>query len=159
MGHYFWNVLVKGQCEPEYIALFGDHNNPDYGTAMDIYYQNGAKVNWQKSYISGYATMHPWEDFAESFAAYLHMISVVDVAFHADALLTVEPTSASFPDLAKQHGKLGLLLNEMNRAMGLQDLVPVGYTDAILAKIEFIHHLLHNAAGRSFEKVAQPLAI
>ena len=158
MGHYFWDVLVKGQCEAECVALFGDHNNPDYGTAMETYYQNGAKENWQASYISGYATMHPWEDFAESFAAYLHMISVIDIAFHADSLFSVEPTSASFKELADQHTKLGLLLNEMNRAMGLQDLVPVVYTKGSLAKIEFIHNLLRNAAGRVYDKIAPPPA-
>ncbi len=146
LGHYFWDVLVKDQCENEFIALFGDHNNPDYGTAMETYYKNGAKPNWRQHYISGYATMHPWEDFAESFAAYLHMVSVVDIAFHADALAAVEPTTASFNDLAKQHAELGLLLNEMNRAMGLQDLVPVVYTPGILAKIEFIHDLVRRAS-------------
>ena len=158
MGHYFWDVLVKGQCEAECVAVFGDHNNPDYGTALEIYYQNGAKENWKKDYISGYATMHPWEDFAESFAAYLHMISVIDIAFHADLLLSVEPTSAQFAELAEQHTKLGLMLNEMNRGMGLQDLVPVVYTASILTKIEFIHNLLHNAAGRTYVSAQQPLS-
>lgn len=149
MGHYFWDVLVKGQCEANCAAVFGDHNNPDYGTALDSYYKTGAKKNWKSHYLRGYATMHPWEDFAESFAAYLHMVSVVDIAFHASSLFAVEPTSAPFSELAKQHATLGLMLNEMNRAMGLQDLVPVVYTSAILAKIEFIHNLLRHAARRN----------
>lgn len=141
MGHYFWDVLVKNQCEAECVAVFGDHNNPDYGAALDIYYRNGAKKNWQKNYISGYATMHPWEDFAESFATYLDMISVIDIAFHADALQGIEPLQASFTDISKNYAKLGLLLNEMNRAKGLLDLVPQVHTAAILKKIEFIHDL------------------
>ncbi len=150
MGHYFWDVLVKNQCEAECVAVFGDHNNPEYGTALEIYYQNGAKENWQKDYISGYATMHPWEDFAESFAAYLDMVTVVNIAFHADALNAVEPTQASFSDITKTYAKLGFLLNEMNRAAGLQDLIPEVYTVGILSKIEFVHNLLRNAANRSW---------
>ncbi len=141
IGHYFWDVLVKNQCEAECIAVFGDHNSPDYGAALDIYYKNGAKENWQTHYISGYATMHPWEDFAESFATYLDMISVLDIAFHADALFGVEPVGASFADISKHFAKLGLLLNEMNRAKGLLDLVPQVHTAGILKKIEFIHEL------------------
>lgn len=147
MGHYFWDVLVKNKCEAECIAVFGDHNNPDYGAALEIYYQNGPKANWQNDYISGYATMHPWEDFAESFAAYLDMISVIDIAFHADALYSVEPIGASFADLSKHYAKLGLLLNEMNRAMGLLDLVPEVYTVGVLQKVEFIHNLRINWAN------------
>lgn len=147
MGHYFWDVLVKNQCEAECVAVFGDHFDPDYGTALEIYYQNGAKENWKKNYISGYATMHPWEDFAESFATYLDMISVLDIAFHADELYAVEPTQASFADISKHYSKLGLLLNEMNRAMGLLDLVPEVHTAGILKKVEFIHDLLSNAAS------------
>ncbi|MEQ9210209.1 MAG: putative zinc-binding metallopeptidase, partial [Pseudomonadales bacterium] len=67
IGHYFWDVLVKGKCEPECVAVFGDHNNPDYGTALEQYYENGPLPGWQTSHISAYATMHPWEDFAECF--------------------------------------------------------------------------------------------
>lgn len=146
MGHYFWDVLVKNQCEAECIAVFGDHNNPDYGTALEFYYQNGAKENWQNDYISGYASMHPWEDFAESFATYLDMISVVDIAFHANALVAVEPLQASFEEITKQYTRLGLLLNEMNRAKGLLDMVPQVHTTAILRKIEFIHELRRQRA-------------
>lgn len=148
MGHYFWDLLVKGKLESECMALFGDHNNPDYGTALKYYYENGAKDGWQKGYISAYATMHPWEDFAESFAAYLDMISVVDIAFHAREIYAINPISAAFSDIAEQHAHLGFLMNEMNRAMGLLDLVPQVYTGKILQKIEFIHTLLRNAANR-----------
>jgi hypothetical protein len=144
-------VLVKNKCEQECIAVFGHHNDPDYAAALKIYYHEGAKPDWENSYISAYATMHPWEDFAESFAAYLDMVSVVDIAFHSKPIHTVDPFTASFKDIADQHAQLGLLLNEMNRAMGLLDLVPVVYTFDILAKIEFIHDLLRDAASSRAE--------
>lgn len=146
MGHYFWDLLVKNQCEEESIRVFSDHNNPDYGTALETYYENGPKADWQKDFISGYASMHAWEDFAESFAAYLDMVSIVDIALHADALEGVDPVVADFDTIAMQYSKLGLLLNEMNRAMGLLDLVPEVYTGSILKKLEFIHDLLRRAS-------------
>lgn len=146
MGHYFWDVLIKEKQEEEFITIFGDHNNPDYGTALELYYENGAVPGWQQNFISAYATMHPWEDFAESFAAYLDMVSVVDIAFHTIPVNPVDPLSAGFKEIADQYTQLGLLLNEMNRAVGLIDPVPEVYTPAILHKIEFVHDLLRNTA-------------
>ncbi len=148
MGHYFWDVLVKEKCEADCISVFGDHDNPDYATALQAYYENGAPPGWQSNYISAYATMHPWEDFAESFAAYLDMVSVVDVAFHSSLVDSVDPASADFQALAAEYAQLGLLLNETNRAVGLLDLVPEVHTATILGKIEFVHTLSKNAPGR-----------
>ena len=145
MGHYFWDVLVRGRCEPDCIAVFGDHADPDYGTALQSYYENGAAPGWQSDYISAYATMHPWEDFAESFAAYLDMVSVVDVAFHSPEVDAVDPVVADFNAMTAQYARLGLLLNETNRSMGLPDLVPEVHTETILRKIEFVHNLLRSA--------------
>lgn len=146
MGHYYWDLLVKEKCEQECITVFGDHNNPDYSTALDLYYEHGAKPDWQNNYISGYATMHPWEDFAESFAAYLDMVAVVDIAFHCELIHSVDPIAASFNELSTQYAQLGLLLNEMNRTVGLLDVVPEVHTTEILRKIEFVHNLLRNVA-------------
>ena len=145
IGHYFWDVLVKGKCEPDSIAVFGDHNNPDYGTALEHYYNNGPAENWRTNYISAYATMHPWEDFAESFAAYLNIVTVLDTAYNSALNAGVDPLQAQFTEMADQYRNIGLVLNEMNRAMGLLDYVPVVHTPQILEKIEFIHTLVRNA--------------
>ena len=144
IGHYFWDVLVKDKCEPECIAVFGDHYNPDYSAALKKYYEEGQVPGWEHHFISAYATMHPWEDFAECFAAYLDMISVLDIA-HTGLSNTVDPTTADFEAITEQYMQLGLLLNEMNRAVGLLDLVPEVFTPAILNKISFIHNLIRAA--------------
>ncbi|CAH1386952.1 putative zinc-binding metallopeptidase [Candidatus Nitrotoga sp. M5] len=146
MGHYFWDLLVLNKCEADFMATFGDHNNPDYSTALEHYYKNGPAANWRKTYISAYATMHPWEDFAESFAAYLNIVTVVDTAFNSTLIPSIDPLQSSFEDMVEQYWNLGLLFNEMNRAMGLLDLVPVVHTPKMLEKVKFIHVLLHNAA-------------
>ena len=147
IGHYFWDVLVLGKCEEEYIAVFGDHNNPDYGTALDTYYANGPRDDWQTDFISAYATMHSWEDFAECFAAYLDMVSIVEMA---NAQLTtdiIDPRTTSFAAMATRYSELGIIFNEFNRTMGLLDLVPEVFTPTVLFKIEFIHNLLRNASN------------
>ncbi len=146
MGHYFWDLLVLGQCEDACIAVFGDHNNPDYGTAMDKYYSEGPRQDWQQNFISAYATMHPWEDFAECFASYLDMVSVLDIANIELPVNVVDPTQASLAEMAEKYAGLGVLFNELNRSMGLLDLVPKIITSGVLIKMQFIHDLLRSAA-------------
>jgi hypothetical protein len=76
------------------------------------------------------------------------MISVVDIAFHSKEIYAVDPVSAGFSEISEQYAHLGLLLNEMKRSMGLIDLVPEVHTGEILQKIECVHTLMRNAAGR-----------
>ena len=76
LGHYLWDLLVRDDDAERaaFVDLFGDHENPLYADAMKTYYANGPKPNWAATHISGYATMHPWEDFAESFGWYALMM-------------------------------------------------------------------------------------
>lgn len=153
IGHYFWDVLVKGKCEENCITIFGDHDYPDYGTALQHYYENGPPPGWPSSYISAYASMHPWEDFAESFAAYLDMVSVTHTAHHA-LTHSIDPLNADFDAISRQYTQLGIMLNEMNRAVGLLDLAPAVHTPVILSKIEFVHDLLRNRRENSTNPAA-----
>ena len=93
VGHYYWDRLVRdgGKIE-EFRAVFGDETL-DYNTALQSHYQNGAPCNWRESYISAYATMHPWEDFAETWAHYLHMIDTLEMAYYFE--LRVSPRLSS----------------------------------------------------------------
>lgn len=145
IAHYYWEMLVKGSCEQEFIAEFGNHENPTYSDSQQHYYTNGAASGWQSSYISAYATMHPWEDFAETFAAYLDMVSVLDTALHMGVGDSLDPTQADLPAMVERYIKLGVLLNEMNRAMGLIDLVPEIFAPPIVAKLCFVHDLVRRA--------------
>ena len=71
IGHYYWDVLVKERDEEACRAVFGNHHRPSYAEALEQYYQTGAPADWANRFISAYATMHPWEDFAETFALLL----------------------------------------------------------------------------------------
>lgn len=145
IGHYYWDLLVRDRAEDAFKAVFGDHENPDYGQALSLYYDNGAPSDWQETYVSAYATMHPWEDWAETFALYLAMAAMLDTAFHL-RLVDAAPDGDLATMLARYRG-LGLVLNEISREMGLLDLVPAVITDPIAVKLGFVHDMVGGARG------------
>ncbi|WP_437230597.1 zinc-binding metallopeptidase family protein [Planctomicrobium sp. SH661] len=150
LGHYYWDVLVAGKCEDEFRALFGDERSPDYATALNNYYQTGPKPDWQGSYISAYATMHPWEDFAETFGTYLDMLCILDTAKNmtGNQLRAQECTQMLY-----DYQQVGILANELNREMGLKDLVPEVFGADVARKICFVHRLAGNAGACSGKEV------
>ena len=76
-GHYFWDRLVRDRGRLDACrAMFGD-DRQDYGQALQAYYDNGAPADWQSRFVSMYATSHPWEDFAETWAHYLHIVDTL----------------------------------------------------------------------------------
>lgn len=143
LGHYFWERLVHNQQEAAFRDVFGDERDPTYGQALKTYHQTGPPAGWQKTFISAYATMHPWEDFAETFGAYLDMVTVLDTAAH----FGVATCDLGDPEkLVRSYQRLGLLANEMNRDMGLVDLVPEVFVPPVVQKLRFVHSLLRPAA-------------
>ncbi|MFM2078290.1 MAG: hypothetical protein RJA49_2180 [Actinomycetota bacterium] len=168
VGHYYQWVLVEqtgwiDECR----ALFGDER-ASYRDALDRHYASGAPDGWEASYISEYATMHPWEDFAESFAHYLHITDTLGTAaagglvLHADrvddgakglvaadvvprASYVGAPTSEM---LADWHW-LSLLFNRVNHAMGRSDLYPFTLTAPVERKLDFVHRVVQDAAHRT----------
>lgn len=145
MAHYYWQMLVQGECEIEFKQAFGDHENPTYSDALERFYSGGTPIDWRRNFVSAYATMHPWEDFAETFATYLDMVSVLDTAFHG-GFGNVDPTTADLDQIVSRYRNLGLVMNEMNRAMGLMDLVPEVFTQPVVEKLRFVHELIRRAA-------------
>jgi hypothetical protein len=146
IGHYYWEVLVQGREERKFCQLFGDHNAVAYQDAMNAYYQNGPKGAWSQSYISAYASAHPWEDFAETFALYLDMISILDTATHLFPNIRANFRGRGMQSLVERFQEVGLLVNEFNRTVGLIDLVPEVVVDLVIAKLNFIHSLVKRAA-------------
>jgi len=141
IAHYYWEVLIPGGDEEGCRAVFGDHQSPTYQEALDAYYKNGAPADWQERFVSAYASMHPWEDFAETFATYLDMVSVLDTAHQVDFTHT-PPRFGDFDAMVKQYKALGIGMNEINRSMGLLDLVPEVLVEPVRAKMRFIHDLI-----------------
>jgi hypothetical protein len=157
VGHYYWDVLVRdgGPLEAAR-AVFGDETL-DYQEALERHYQHGAPANWQDNYVSSYATMHPWEDFAETWTHYLHMVDTLDTA--ASFGLVVDPqvtddasmeteiafdpySTTDFDRLVEAWLPLTVAVNSLNRSMGQRDLYPFSLSPATIEKLRFIHKLV-----------------
>ncbi len=154
IGHYYWDVLVRNRREADCQAVFGDHNRPTYAEALDHYYTNGPAADWTLRHVSAYASMHPWEDFAETWATYLDMMSELDTAHHVGFGGESDPVHADLGTMIADYQRLGIALNELNRSLGLMDAVPKVIVPPVIDKLHFIHELVHQ--GRAENGAMQP---
>jgi hypothetical protein len=156
-GHYYWDRLILNtDRQDEFRELFGDERL-DYQAAMSHYYENGPVKNWQDVWISAYATMHPWEDWAETWAHYLHMVDTLETA--NDFELTVSQNAikspyesdqdnsnlaveTSFTKLCNGWFSLTQVLNALNRSMGMDDAYPFVISLTSLKKLRFVHQTI-----------------
>ena len=148
VGHYFETVLVFGDAERtrEARELFGD-DTKDYQAEIDRHYSEGPPEDWNERFISKYATMHPYEDFAESFAHYLHIWDTLETA-REFGLVPTTNREPSFRALVETEWlPLAIALNQVNRSMGKDELYPFVLTGAVIDKLEFIHRLRLSATA------------
>jgi hypothetical protein len=148
VGHYFFTVLVdRTDDHASFEELFGDPD-ADYQAALDRHYHDGPPSDWQSTFISAYATMHPAEDWAETFAHYLHIRDTLDTAAAfafapADvALSNALAGDAGFNRLISVWLPLSWSLNMINRSMGHQDLYPFVLPPTALDKMRLVHQLV-----------------
>jgi len=133
-GHYYFTQLVDDENRAEVREVFGDESR-DYDAALQYHYANGPPADWSATYISAYASSHPAEDWAECWAHYLHIRSVLQVAVDAGLLQDGNNWYERFIELV-------LALNEIMRSLGLPDAYPFVLTDAIVRKIELVHRVI-----------------
>lgn len=148
IGHYYWEALVQNKREGEFRQVFGDHDNPPYAEALERYYAQGPPAGWQHGFVSAYASMHPWEDFAETFALYLDVVSVLDTSQNM-GIGGPGGTGGDLDQMVPYYQRLGIFLNEMNRAMGLLDFVPEVLHVPVIEKMRFIHRVVVEAGTAS----------
>ena len=80
VGHYYWDLLIAGKpALQSFRELFGDETR-DYGEALQLYYRTGPRPDWREQFVSAYSAAHPWEDWAETWAHYLHITDTWDTA-------------------------------------------------------------------------------
>ena len=145
IGHYYWQALVAGKADAEFAQHFGDPEHPAYAEALEKYYHDGAPADWQARFISPYASMHPWEDFAETFSLYLDMAEVLDTAKESELVAHVDLLADDLEHLIARYIELAVAANELNRSMGLIDLVPEVVTAEVRKKMEFVHGVVRSA--------------
>ncbi|MBD8024261.1 zinc-binding metallopeptidase family protein [Microbacterium gallinarum] len=172
VGHYYQNVLLTddeawARCR----GLFGDER-ASYKEALSRHYKLGAPPEWHESFISEYATMHPWEDFAETFAHYLHITGTLQTAavigIHLDATVTnLRDTDVVPLDSYRDEPVQRLLsdwewmsqgFNRINRAMGFGDLYPFTIVGPVRHKLEFVHDIVTRAPLTFEEQAAMAFA-
>ena len=158
-GHYYWDRLVDGSTVmAEYRQLFGDER-VDYEEALKQHYANPMQ-GWQSNFVSAYASAHPWEDWAECWAHYLHMVDGLESAaawgLHLDhatpagpavQVCAVDPQAPSIEmSLIEQWLPVSQFSNAMNRSLGLRDSYPFVVPAPVVAKLNFIHRVVGAAA-------------
>ena len=161
VGHYYWQILIRdSERLGAFRQLFGDERH-NYNAALQHYYHNRAPANWQDHHISAYASSHPWEDWAETWAHYLH---IVDMSETAQAFgLAVEDSTlqklaiaeqpeaprtteeSSFDRLLAQWLPLTFAFNSINRSMGLEDIYPFVLSEPVIGKLRFIHQTINQS--------------
>ncbi|HTI76612.1 MAG TPA: putative zinc-binding metallopeptidase [Mycobacterium sp.] len=149
IGHYYFYRLVQPSAAyaQRFRELYGDPD-ADYQAALDRHYNEGAPPGWEDGFVSTYATMHPAEDWAETFAHYLHIRDTLDTAAafgFAPAAATFERRSlgpSGFDAIIDMWLPLSWALNMINRSMGREDLYPFVLPPAVLDKMRFIHTII-----------------
>lgn len=145
--HYFWMTLVQGDETGRCVAVFGDHERVPYSEAMPRFYDQGPPADWRERFISRYASAHPWEDFAETAAFYMDMHSVLETVHYRLPSEVAQPPLYDFHQMIVDYTRLGVILNEVNRAMGLTDVLPEVLTDPVIEKLRYVDDLFRRASG------------
>jgi hypothetical protein len=171
-GHYYWDRLLKDSAWlPDFRGLFGDEQQ-DYAEAVKRHYA-APKQDWADEYVSAYATMHPWEDWAETWAHYLHMVDTLETARSYGLALRPSPIGGAtseavaarrvhfddFDDLIAAWVPLTVALNSLNRSMGLPDLYPFVLAERVIAKLRFVHRVVEKTSkgiSATLESPARP---
>jgi hypothetical protein len=161
-AHYYWDRLIaNGKWLAGFRKLFGDEN-ADYAAALKHHYEKGAPPDWQERHVSAYAASHPWEDWAETWAHYFHIMDMTETAesygmtlvpkHPAAHTMAAQPTNAfdfslGFDSVLRNWFPLTYALNALNRGMGLLDVYPFVLSSAAIEKLQFIHEVVKDSRG------------
>lgn len=157
VGHYYWDRLIRDSNRLyEFRNRFGDERE-DYAAALQRYYQQGPPPHWQDRYVTAYCSSHPWEDWAETWAHYLHMVDTLETAAACglslrprrpdEPVLRPDPSlqngiSASVDRMVENWFPLTYVLNNLNRGLGLPDGYPFVLAPTAIDKLRFVHETI-----------------
>jgi hypothetical protein len=162
IAHYYWGRLIaNSQSLQEFRDIFGDERK-DYPSALRQHYANGPPPDWPEHFVTAYASSHPWEDFAETWAHYFHMVDTLETAgafglsvhprlSRADKLATKMDFDLHDAEMARIIDAwlpLTFAVNSINRSMGLPDLYPFVLSPTVIVKLTFVHDRIRAQSGR-----------
>lgn len=161
IGHFYWELLIAGSQKIEaFRGLFGDER-ADYQAALARYYESSPVRDWSQSFISAYATMHPWEDWAETWAHYMHIVDALGTARNwgvrirraasrPDDWVDLDANITDFrEEIIRVWLPLSQFLNSMNRSLGQKDSYPFVIPDRVIQKLAFIHQVIQDARSNA----------
>jgi hypothetical protein len=171
LGHYYWNVLVRDSAWlSRFRDLFGDEQ-VDYAEALERHYADGPPAEWRARFISAYAASHPWEDWAETWAHYMHMHATLETAgafgldasrarlrldrFGSDVLYGDAGDGEAFLAAINAWVLLTTVVNEVSRSMGQPDLYPFVLSGTVVTKLHFVHAVIHTGRTVSTRREAE----
>ncbi len=151
-GHFYWHTLVEPH--PDLLDTVRQHFGDDrlnYAEALVRHHQRTAAQSACQSprigFISSYAAVHPWEDWAETWSHYLLMLDALDIQ-HPGLWTEVLNGASPFNTVLDAWQDLTVQLNELNRAMGLPDPYPFVLDSQILDKLSCVHSVVRDAVLR-----------
>jgi len=146
-GHYYWfRLIYQSEWLEPFRQLFGDEQE-NYGVALQRYYSGSVATDSDQRFISTYAGAHPWEDWAETWAHYLHMEDTLETAEAWG--LTFNPRSISIEAMRDKWVQLTCAINNINRSMGMQDAYPFVITPLALEKLRFVQNVIRQAETKA----------
>lgn len=166
VGHYYWNLFFVDEATlAEFREMFGDER-VDYGEALAAHYAN-PRQDYQDTHVSSYATAHPWEDWAETWAHYLHIFDSwetgVTFGFRKEPKEAPGSVQRNFDAHLDDWSELMIALNSMNRSMGHDDAYPFQLAPAVRKKLGFVDQTILKNVLRLQEQfpvqTAKPLVV
>lgn len=141
VAHYFWHIIIEEAGRlAVFRSVFGDERQ-DYDAALKAYYQKSAPLHWKSRYITPYASSHPHEDWAETWAHYLHMVDTLETAV-SFGLSVYEPRRNDFDDWFSEWKRVAQVMNALNRSMGLAEPYPFTLSPVVQGKLRFIDEVV-----------------
>jgi hypothetical protein len=183
VAHYYWDRFFQHRADDDPIMqafreVFGDERE-DYDAALARHYQQGPVAAAPGTFITTYASVHPWEDWAETWAHYLHMLDGTETAhsfgLNSDAVpipftpfpteAVTLPTQLVWPDGEKEefltllHGwaKLAPAINEVVASLGHPTFYPFVFSESIIRKFFFVHHMANDFGGHPIAATEPPV--
>jgi hypothetical protein len=154
-AHYYWDLLVRADPRIDEVRnMFGDERS-DYGTALQNYYQVGPPLDWGLRFVTPYAASHPWEDWAETWSHYLHIMDTlesasaggVEIRLKGEHRAIQNPYGLDFSSIRENWHALRFVINSLNRSMGMADPYPFVLSDTVTEKLSFIHHWISQSGA------------
>jgi hypothetical protein len=162
-GHFYWDRLVRdSRWLADFRECFGDERE-DYAKALARHYEGGPSREWENQFVSSYASSHPWEDWAETWAHYLHIVDTLETAWQfglrlaprvqeSDNLAVAVPFDPydcdDFAMLVDYWLPVMAALNTLNHSMGQADAYPFVLTARVIDKLELAHNIIRDSGAR-----------